>query len=207
MSTLQQPMQLKALALDLGNVLVRVDHLEFCRRLAPYTNSTPEEIFDQVFGSSLEPSYDTGQLSTEEFFQQTLQHFQTSLPFALFADFWNSIFSPLEGMEEVVARLARRYPLFLISNTNALHFDFIRQQYPLLNVFRKFILSYEVGSRKPEPGIYQFLIGATGLPPQHCLFIDDKLPFITAAHQHGLHAWQFLSCEDFQEKLTQQNLW
>ncbi len=57
-------------------------------------------------------------------------------------------------MEEVVTRLAKGYPLFLLSNTNALHFEYIQENYPVLKHFSHFILSYKVGSRKPEKGIY-----------------------------------------------------
>ena len=73
--------------------------------------------------------------------------------------FWTEIFDPLDDMEEVAARLARRYPLYLLSNTNELHFHYIEEHFPvLLQHFRAFILSYRVGSRKPEAGIFQALI-------------------------------------------------
>ena len=116
-----------------------------------------------------------------------------------FGELWTEIFAPLEDMEEVAARLARRYPLYLLSNTNPLHFRYIEEHFAgLLKHFRAFILSYRVGSRKPEAGIFQALIRQVGLPPAQILFIDDKMDFVAAARTHGLVAWHFVSPREFQ---------
>jgi len=192
---------IKALALDLGNVLVKVDHYRFCRPLAELAGLTPEEVYHRVFASNLEPDYDTGLLTTEEFYLRVTAHFGVSLPFSQFSAWWTDIFDPMEGMAELVGHLATKYPLHLISNTNSLHFDYIKKNYALLEHFQSFTLSFEVGSRKPEPGIYQALIQQTGLPAPECLFVDDKVPFVEAAHQQGLTAWQFTSPERFVQDL------
>jgi len=201
--------EIKALALDLGNVLVKVDHYRFCRPLGDLAGLTPKEVYDQVFASDLEPDYDTGRLTTEEFYQRVTAHFRVSLPFSQFAAWWNDIFAPMEGMADLVGYLAAKYPLYLVSNTNALHFDYIKENYALLEHFQSFILSFEVGSRKPEPEIYQALIQRTELPPPECLFVDDKVPFVAAAHEQGqgLTAWQFVSPERFVQDLQRHSLY
>jgi HAD superfamily hydrolase (TIGR01509 family) len=199
--------EIKLITFDLGNVLVKVDHLEFCRRLASLTQGAAEDVFDYVFNSTLEPGYDTGKITSQEFYQQIVAHFNVSLEFERFARWWNSLFSPMPGMAEVVARLARGYPLFLLSNTNALHFDYIQENYPLLNNFSHFVLSYQVGSRKPEPGIYASLLRQAGMPPENILFIDDKMPFVTAARAQGIRAWQFTGQEALKRQLTEHGLW
>ena len=201
------PLQIAAIAFDLGNVLVAVDHFRFCRPFAALAGLTPEEVYTAVFDSDLEPGYDTGRISSEEFYRRLLDRFRLALPYPQFCDLWNDIFAPLEDMEQTAARLAARYPLYLLSNTNPLHFRYIQGRYPWLRIFRRFILSYEVGSRKPEAGIFQALIREMGLPPARCLFLDDKLPFVEAARSHGLAAWHFTSPGDFHRQLTQHGLW
>jgi HAD superfamily hydrolase (TIGR01509 family) len=188
---------IKVLALDLGNVLVKVDHFRFCRRLADLTGLTPGEVYARVFESDLEPGYDTGRLSSEDFHRRVMDHFGVALPFSQFSAWWSDIFDPMEGMAELIGHLAARYPLYLVSNTNTLHFAYIKKNYPFLDLFRSFVLSFEVGSRKPEPAIYQALIQRTGQPPGQCLFVDDKLPFVTAARGQGLVSWQFTSPAEF----------
>ena len=201
------PHDIKALALDLGNVLVKVDHFRFCRRLADLAGLTPEEVYARVFESDLEPGYDTGRLTSEEFHRRVTGHFGVALPFPQFSFWWSDIFDPMEGMAELVSHLADRFPLYLLSNTNPLHFDYIVERYAWLHRFQSFVLSFEVGSRKPEPGIYQALIRQTGQPPGWCLFVDDKLPFVTAAREQGLLSWQFTSPAEFIGDLQRHGLY
>jgi glucose-1-phosphatase len=197
-----------ALAFDLGNVLVKVDHLRFCRGLAELIGLPPQEIYAAVFLSRLEPGYDCGRISSREFHRRLQARFRLDLPFPRFRDLWNDIFDPLEDMEEVVARLARRYPLYLLSNTNPLHFRYVRERFAsLLKYFRALILSYRVGSRKPEAAIFQALLREVGLPPARILYIEDKEDFVAAAQTHGLTAWIFVSPQDFKERLSVAGLW
>ena len=197
-----------AFAFDLGNVLVAVDHLRFCRRLAALAGLPPQQVYAEVFQTGLEPGYDTGRVSSREFHRLIRDHFRLQLPYSLFRELWTEIFAPLEDMEAVAARLARRYPLYLVSNTNPLHFRYIEAHYAgLLAHFRGFVLSYKVGSRKPEAGIFQALIREAGVPPAQILFIDDKEDFVAAARTHGLTAWHFAAPREFQEQLRAAGLW
>jgi putative hydrolase of the HAD superfamily len=197
-----------AITFDLGNVLIRVDHFRFCRRLAVLAHLTPQEVYAQVFESSLEPGYDTGRITSREFYERVTAHFGVALPFSRFRDLWCDLFDPMEGMAELVQHLSCRFPLLLLSNTNSLHFDYIKERFAaLLQPFRAFVLSYEVGSRKPEPAIYQSLIRQAGRPPEEILFIDDKVSFVEAARIQGLNAWQFRSPQELQPELASQGLW
>jgi HAD superfamily hydrolase (TIGR01509 family) len=206
--TAPAPRTITAITFDLGNVLIRVDHLRFCRRLAALTALSPREIYARVFESSLEPGYDTGRISTREFHQRVTEHFGVDLPYPHFRDLWCDMFDPMDDMPELVQRLAASFPLFLLSNTNSLHFTYLRERFAaLLNPFRAFVLSYQVGSRKPEPAIYQSLIRQVGRPPEEILFLDDKASFVEAARHHGLTAWQFRSPQELRRELARHRLW
>ncbi len=50
-------------------------------------------------------------------------------------------------------------------------------------------------------------IRQAGKSPEEILFIDDKLPFVTAAREHGIQAWQFTSCETLKRQLMEHGLW
>lgn len=200
--------KITAITFDLGNVLVKVDHLRFCRRLAALAGLSPQEVYAQVFESSLEPGYDTGRITSREFYERVTAHFGVTLTYARFCELWRDIFDPMEAMEAMVAHLAPRFPLFLLSNTNFLHFDYIRERFDaILQPFQAFILSYEVGSRKPEAAIYQALIQQVNLPPEEILFLDDKVAFVEAARGQGLVAWQFRSPQELRQDLERYGLW
>ena len=197
-----------AITFDLGNVLVKVDHLRFCRQMAALAGLSPQEVYAQVFESSLEPGYDTGRITSREFYERVTAHFGVTLAYARFRELWCDIFDPMEAMAAVVEHLAPRFPLFLLSNTNSLHFDSIRERFDaILQPFQAFILSYEVGSRKPEAAIYQALIQQVSRPPEEILFLDDKVAFVEAARGQGLVAWQFHSPQELRQDLERHGLW
>jgi FMN phosphatase YigB (HAD superfamily) len=200
--------RISAITFDLGNVLVKVDHLRFCRRVAEMAGLSPQEVYAQVFESSLEPGYDTGRITSREFYERVTAHFGVTLDYARFRELWCDIFDPMEAMPAVVAHLAFRFPLFLLSNTNSLHFDYIRERFDaILQPFQAFILSYEAGSRKPEPAIYQALIQRVSRPPEEILFLDDKAAFVEGARGQGLTAWQFRSAQELRQDLERHGLW
>ncbi len=200
--------RITAITFDLGNVLVKVDHLRFCRRVAALAGLSPQEVYAQVFESSLEPGYDTGRITSREFYARVTAHFGVTMAYSQFCEIWRDIFDPMDAMAAVVARLAPRFPLFLLSNTNSLHFDYIRERFgAILQAFQAFILSYQVGSRKPEAAIYQALIERVGRPPEEILFLDDKETFVEAARSQGLAAWQFHSPQELRQDLERHGLW
>jgi glucose-1-phosphatase len=202
------PLAITAITFDLGNVLVKVDHLRFCRRLAALTAFSPQEVYARVFESALEPGYDTGRITSREFYQRVTDHFGVDLSYPQFRDLWCDLFDPMEGMTDLVQHLAPRFPLFLLSNTNSLHFDYILERFgAILQPFQAFVLSYQAGSRKPEPAIYQSLIRRVERPPEEILFLDDKADFVEAAQGQGLAAWQFHSPEELRRELAAHGLW
>lgn len=205
--TARSPVTITAVTFDLGDVLVKVDKLRFCRGLAALLNRRPQAVHAEVIDSRLEQDFDTGRISSRDFYRRVMDHFRLDLPYARFCDLWNEMFDPMAGMEEVVTRLAPRSPLYLLSNTNTLHFDYLKDRFSfILRHFQAFILSYQVGSRKPEPGIYQALIHRVGRPPEQILYFDDKPAFVEAARRHGLTARQFTSPQDAQRALEEHGL-
>src|SRR5574340_950949 len=126
------PRPITAITFDLGNVLIRVDHFRFCRRLGSLAALSPQEVYAQVFESGLEPGYDTGRITSREFYQRVTEHFGVALPYSQFRDLWCDLFDPMDGMAELVRHLASRFPLFLLSNTNSLHFDYLKGRFAAL---------------------------------------------------------------------------
>ena len=200
-------LKVTAIAFDLGNVLVRVDHGRFCRALAELAGRSADEVFAATFASDLEPAFDTGGLTPEEFYRRVMARLAAAVPYPLFCRLWNEIFDPMDGMEEVVAHLGARYRLFMLSNTNALHYPYIRENFPIVRHFPQPVLSFEVGSRKPEAGIFQALVARAGEAPERILFVDDKLIFVEAARAQGLCAWQFVSPAELKRQMSRHGLW
>lgn len=81
-------------------------------------------------------------------------------------------------------------PIACLSNDVAEWSRKLRKIHALEGVIASWIISGEIGIRKPDPGIYQYCLSLLQLPAQACLFLDDRLPNLEAARSLGLRtAW------------------
>jgi len=87
--------------------------------------------------------------------------------------------------------LAARYKLVLLSNTNAIHFEMIRENYALLRHFHERILSTRAHAMKPRREIFQAALDRCGCPPEQCFYTDDIAAYVEAARRLGIDAVQF----------------
>src|SRR5262249_17876403 len=121
-----------------------------------------------------------------------------------FCETWSSVFLPeLIVSEDLLEALRRKYPLILVSNTNEAHLEFIRSHYRVLNYFDHHILSYEVGSLKPDRRIFEHAIAASNHPAEALFFTDDRKENVEAARELGMHAHQFTTESQLVDALQQ----
>jgi putative hydrolase of the HAD superfamily len=66
-----------------------------------------------------------------------------------------------------------------------------RPMLPVDEIFETVVDSAFVGTRKPEPRIYEITLERLGLPAEACLFIDDLEPNVEGARALGLNAVHF----------------
>jgi len=182
---------IKAVIFDLGNVLVNYDIEKAARRFSSASGLTPKEIWKRFFLSKFEQAYTRGELSTREFHKIACKTLGVHIPLATFSHYWNDIFWENPGMDKLLARIKKHYPLYLISNTNALHFNHIKKNFKLLRHFDRKFPSHEVKARKPDVRIYRRVLKKIGLKPQETVFIDDMRTFIAGARKAGMHTIHF----------------
>ncbi len=192
---------IRAICFDLGNVLVNYDAKRAGLKLARYFGISLVKVWKGVMIARLERAYSKGEITTRRFFSAIKRKFPSDLSFHEFTEIWNDIFWKNPSMERLVRALAKRYPLYLISNTNELHFNYIKKHFPILKRFRQAFPSHEVGFRKPEPGIYRRMLKAARLEPAEVIFIDDVLEFAQAAGRLGICAIHFRSKRQLEKKL------
>jgi putative hydrolase of the HAD superfamily len=200
---------IKVLVFDLGKVILPFDHRPVIpaihARSALRDEVTVEEMFQHFFdwGRGIYMAYESGRVSTEEFFKGLSDRFKLDLTIEEFGHIWNSIFWEDPEVIAIVRGLkARGYPLFLLSNTNELHFDFIRREFPIVNEFDQLILSHEVKSRKPEREIYEEILKRTHVRPEEVLFVDDMEQNVRGAEELGIKAHLFTGAAGLRDRLA-----
>jgi HAD superfamily hydrolase (TIGR01509 family) len=175
---------------DLGKVLVDFDYTRAGQRIAAFGSVLPEVVRQFIDHSPLLVRYETGLISTTEFFAAVREatHFRGTA--AEFAAAFADIFTPLAEMIALHAALrARGIPTYILSNTNDLAIAHIRRSYPFFANFDGYVLSYEVGAMKPDAAIYLTAEKLAGKCGAEILFLDDRADNIAAATARG---WQVI---------------
>jgi epoxide hydrolase-like predicted phosphatase len=180
---------------DFGGVICTYDYRFFCERLARRIGSNAEAIYAAVYGSDLQAEFEQGHLTGPEYHRRVMSLFGADVPYAEFFPMYGDIFTEIPATCEMLRRLHTRYPLYLLSDTNEIHFGYVKETVEILRLFDEFIVSYEVGAMKPTPRIYQEALQRSGVPPEACVFIDDRPGNVEGARRVGMHALQFTSPE------------
>lgn len=193
---------IKCIIFDLGRVLVPFDFSRAWVRMEARSGIPVAEIRRRVDEAGLFLPFESGAVSPDEFVAGMNRLLGIDLGEQEFSEIWNSIFLP-EALirEELLQLLAQKHRLILLSNTNLIHFRFLREAYPLLRHFHQFVLSYEVGIMKPAVGIYQKAINAAGYLPEECLFFDDIGENVEGAKRAGINAVVFTSGTQLEAEL------
>jgi FMN phosphatase YigB (HAD superfamily) len=188
---------IRCFLLDLGKVLVDIDLGRLGASMQVLTGIGPVELHAAFTGNGLVAHYESGRISNQEFYSEFNARTGRRISFDDFASAWNAIFVPGQILgDAVIARLASLGDLWVISNTNPLHFGYVRENYAFLRHFRGCILSYEVGALKPDPAIFHAACARTGIAPEETVFVDDLLSHVETARSLGFQAIQFTGPSD-----------
>ncbi|MBU9889792.1 MAG: HAD family phosphatase [Candidatus Omnitrophica bacterium] len=198
--------EIKAVIFDLGNVLVNYDVQKAARRFSGAFGISQLEVWKHFFLSPYEQAYTRGEISTSEFFRAACRQFRKKLSYQLFKYYWNDIFWENPGMDKLLIRLKKHYPLYLISNTNALHFTHIKKEFRILRHFKRKFPSHEVKARKPDLKIYRRVLKKIGSRPEETIFIDDMKSFIRGARKAGMHTIRFKNREQLIRDLRRKGI-
>ena len=98
---------------------------------------------------------------------------------------------PIPATERLVGELkAAGYRLYVLSNM-AREFIAHLRRFPVYGLFDGEVISCEELTVKPEPRIYEILLGRYGLDPGETLFVDDRAANIEAAGRLGIRGFLF----------------
>jgi FMN phosphatase YigB (HAD superfamily) len=130
---------------------------------------------------------------------QFIECFQKYIPNADILDIrkaWNSVIGefPLYRLE-FLQMLSQKYRLFLLTNTDAIHISRFEHMAGIsffsdfYQCFEKVYYSFEMGMRKPDPEIFNYILKKHDLSPKRTLFVDDKKENTDAAAALGIQVW------------------
>jgi len=181
----------EAVFLDLGNVVVRWHPDRLCANLARLAGVEAARVAALLATSPLDPAYVEGRIDTAEFRDGLGAALGVRLDAASFAAAWTDVFERDLAMEALVEELAAVVPTYALSNTNALHFEWLLAHVPILGAFRAVVASHRLGAQKPDPRVYAHAAAVAGHRGEALLFVDDIPANVAGARAAGWRAWPF----------------
>ena len=176
---------------DLGGVILNLDQdrtLRAFKRLGVDMDEINEM-------SSIFSDFETGKINAYDFRQAIMTHLKGKVTENEVDTAWNAMLLDLPAERLTYLKFLRKsFNVHLLSNTNSIHIDafnkYLLDEHPNLDWYAQFdkvYYSYEIGLRKPNKDIYEFVLQENNLKPHECLFIDDLKANLNGAGHLGMH--------------------
>jgi HAD superfamily hydrolase (TIGR01549 family) len=201
---LLSPGDADALLFDLGRVVLDIDFNNTLVCWASHAGCEPAHLVGRFARDDIYQRHEKGEIGDVEFFAALRASLGIRLSDAQFLEGWNAIFAgEMPGIAPLLARAAKRLPLYAFSNTNGAHAEHFSQRYAaVLGYFREIFLSSDIGLRKPDAAAYDHVVQAIGIPAGRIVFFDDLAENIEGARARGLTAVHVTSPEDVADALA-----
>ncbi len=190
--------KIKNVIFDLGNVIIDLD--------IPRTWQSFEHLLGADFQDNLKKinadrdifiQYEIGRLTEQEFFDALRA--STNMPVSIkqLKEAWNAMLLTVpKARLDMLTELKKKYNVYLLSNTNQTHIDFVHGYLKTVynvtdfegDFFHKPYYSHHINLRKPNADIYEFVLNDGKMNPKETIFFDDMPANIETAKQLGIQA-------------------
>ncbi len=196
----------KLILFDIANTLVTFRSDLRTERLKKLCSLSGEEINARLFTDADSPGmdFDRGLIVSSEFYDRccAIMEVEPSEEFAAkFRHAYQDILEARPEMGVLVEELSAEHDLWLMSNTNVWHLDYVRTQFDYFKFFKTCCNSCDTRFVKPEPEIFVAALERSGRSSDEVIFIDDRQANIDAAKTLGISAVLFESVETLRAKL------
>lgn len=179
------------LIFDFGDIFIDLRHDEVKGRFAALGVAGWNEAMQEA-----NRQFEIGRSSETEFLSALLRSARPGTTITEMRAAWNAMLGdfPLERLE-FLQLLSERYRIFLLSNTDAIHIAHFEEMVgdtfsaAFYRCFEKTYFSFEIGMRKPDPSLFEYVLDRHGLSPKRTLFVDDKKENTDAAAALGIRTW------------------
>ncbi len=194
---------IKAIIFDYGNVISALDNNLFLKEIAGCSEKTVSELHELIYvQSDLPGQYETGLITSDEFFALTKKLCGLSISQTDFIGAFTGIFTPIPSTLALIERLKPDYMLGLLSNTNEWDFKYEIEKIRVFDLFDTVTVSYRVKAMKPDRKIYLDALNKLGLKPEECIYIDDIKEYSDAASAIGIRGIHYIDHNSLLESLA-----
>ena len=189
--------KIKNIIFDLGGVILDIDESIVYKELEKMGISTSELAQSKEF-IDIMSKFDTGIYTAPTFRKKTKTLLgQEKMTDQRFDAIWNAMLLdiPRERIE-AIEKVKKHYKIFLMSNSNVIHYDLYVRDLQLRfgyhefdELFNKSYFSFAEHLEKPDPRFFELILDHEGLLPEETLFIDDTAANIKVAKSLGIKTY------------------
>ena len=192
----------KAIVFDLGAVILNINYQNTIDEFTKLGVKKAENFYSKKVQMHLFDQIEIGKISKYQFLNE-LQKETKNANINQIEQAWNSMLLDLpEKRLQLIKKLKNNHTIYLLSNTNAIHINAIKKQLgnkkwlAFCELFDKMYLSHELGLRKPDVKIFEYILKEQKLKAEEVFFIDDSPQHIASAKILGIHCHHLLDDED-----------
>ena len=190
--------KIKNIVFDLGGVLVDLDFKAAINGLQKAGFAKVKEQLQSFDREGIFQKFELGEMTAEEFRTAIRENSTVTLTDEEIDALWNAMLLeiPREKLE-LILDLRGKYMVYLLSNTNSIHWDYVCKNafnyrgFRVKDYFEETFLSYEMHLAKPDKAIYEKVLQDANLLAEETLFIDDSEANCKAAEEVGIHAHHY----------------
>jgi len=189
---------IKNIVFDLGGVLVDLDFKSAINGLQKAGFANVKEQLQTFDREGIFQKFELGEMTAEEFRSAIRENSTVTLTDEEVDALWNLMLLeiPREKLE-LILDLRGKYMVYLLSNTNSIHWDYVCKNafnyrgFRVNDYFEKTFLSFEMHLAKPDKAIFEKMLEDANLLAEETLFIDDSEANCKAAAEVGIHAHHY----------------
>ena len=197
---------IKNVVFDLGGVLLDLDFKAAINGLQKAGFANVKEQLQTFDREGIFQKFELGEITAEEFRTAIRKNSILTLTDEEVDALWNAMLLevPREKLE-LILDLRGKYMVYLLSNTNTIHWDYACKNafnyrgFRVKDYFEETFLSYEMHLAKPDKAIFEKMLQDANLLPEETLFIDDSEANCQAAASLGIQVHHYRIGDDLKE--------
>jgi len=176
---------LKAVFWDNDGVLVDTEELFYDTTRAVLSSAGFELTPEQFTAYALRQGRSVFELLEETIDESEVERLRSERN-ARYAERLAAGVAPIDGIEAVLASLAGRVTLAVVTSSNPEHLEIMHRHTGLLRYFDFVLTNRDYAHTKPHPAPYLTALARSGLVPEECIVIEDSERGLAAAQAAGL---------------------
>ena len=198
---------IKNIIFDWGGVLIHLDKHRCVEAFAEFGVIVGDDVINPYGQRTDLKDFELGLMSVDEFHDTVRRVYGAQLTDEQIDYAWNALLAGIPDYKlDTLLELKQRYRLYLLSNTNAVHWEEGRKQFDYRghraeDFFDQIFLSNELHELKPSPEIFRKVAQLAGIEPEETLFVDDLQASCDAAAVLGFHTYCPVANTDWRSEL------